>query len=763
MSADADLANATLRGDVPIYPTATTPVLVTRPLNPTRALTRPSLFGDDRWDLTPALFEAHSTSLRLRFEDLPTAFTQAVKLCVWLLLNHDAPAHLNPSQPGRLSVATVADNLKRLKPFVRWLASRGRARFGDVTSEDLGAYLIAVRETAPTINMRRLLFAEVQRLWALRALLPVDCRLPPAPPWNGVAALALARETVETVGPTQASDAWDADDLGANRTPRIAEATMTTLLGWAVRFIEVFADDITVAWREYCRLCNHNARGRRRGLSPRTQRTRGELRDPLLALLAKYRRSRKPLPGRRDATGTLRLNVYHLARLLDCAETSLGFHRSILAQAVDECGLADGATLHTHVAGRVAGRPWRESPITYEEAPVLARHLSTAAYIVIAYLSGMRPGEALNLRRGCVQRDRVTGLDYVHGKKWKGAVDATGAKNVEGEERDIPWVVVPIVVQAIEALERLHEFPWLFPSSLEVNGRRGVRSAQARTSNKLILDIAAFIAWVNGQCAVWDWVEPIPPDASGRSIHPARLRRTLAWFIWHRPRGAVAAALQYGHLHVRITQGYAGTYASGFPDEYALEDHLGRSSRLHEDARRLREGEHVSGPAADEYRTRVQTAATFTGRAIPIERQARAALGHPSLHVFHGRAMTCVLDPTQALCQLREPDDDARRTPDLDNCRPACHNIARTDRDMAELRNELEGHVAGADDPLAPEPRRLREAVRADQLRQIIDAHESTRIIEPRLPSVEREDERRRTEGTDADDTPHNEPHEEKR
>jgi hypothetical protein len=31
----------------------------------------------------------------------------------------------------------------------------------------------------------------------------------------------------------------------------------------------------------------------------------------------------------------------------------------------------------------------------------------------------------------------------------------------------------------------------------------------------------------------------------------------LAWFICRRPRGLVAAAIQYGHLHVQITQGYS--------------------------------------------------------------------------------------------------------------------------------------------------------------------------------------------------------------
>ena len=34
-------------------------------------------------------------------------------------------------------------------------------------------------------------------------------------------------------------------------------------------------------------------------------------------------------------------------------------------------------------------------------APALMRHLGTAAFIVCAYLTGMRPGEILGLRTGC--------------------------------------------------------------------------------------------------------------------------------------------------------------------------------------------------------------------------------------------------------------------------------------------------------------------------------------------------------------------------
>ena len=45
------------------------------------------------------------------------------------------------------------------------------------------------------------------------------------------------------------------------------------------------------------------------------------------------------------------------------------------------------------VTARIAGRLWRTS-LDFNEAPVLMRHLATAAFIVCAYLTGMRTQES---------------------------------------------------------------------------------------------------------------------------------------------------------------------------------------------------------------------------------------------------------------------------------------------------------------------------------------------------------------------------------
>lgn len=108
--------------------------------------------------------------------------------------------------------------------------------------------------------------------------------------------------------------------------------------------------------------------------------------------------------------------------------------------------------------------------------------------------------------------------------------------------------------------------------------------------------ITGFVSWVNHYCqehALPD--EVIPCDPLG-PLALSRFRRTLAWHIVRRPRGLVAAAIQYGHLNVRITLGYAGAYNSGFPDDYAFEGWLYQIEQLADRHDRLTAGEHISGP-----------------------------------------------------------------------------------------------------------------------------------------------------------------------
>ncbi|WP_406424190.1 hypothetical protein OH809_03240 [Streptomyces sp. NBC_00873] len=53
-------------------------------------------------------------------------------------------------------------------------------------------------------------------------------------------------------------------------------------------------------------------------------------------------------------------------------------------------------------------------------------------------------------------------------------------------------------------------------------------------------------------------------------------------------------------------------------------------------------GEHVSGPAAEEYRHRVRTRARFAGRVVTADRSVERLLDRTNPNILHGEAMTCV-------------------------------------------------------------------------------------------------------------------------
>lgn len=80
---------------------------------------------------------------------------------------------------------------------------------------------------------------------------------------------------------------------------------------------------------------------------------------------------------------------------------------------------------------------------------------------------GARPGEVLNLRRGCIEHDIDTDMWLMSGVYFKNAVDGNGNKIPAGARRRDPWIVVKPVADAVTVLERLHAQELLFPAKIE--------------------------------------------------------------------------------------------------------------------------------------------------------------------------------------------------------------------------------------------------------------------------------------------------------
>jgi integrase len=708
VEADTNATGTNTPGDAESL-TDATPVLLHRQLVPGTDKSALSRFGENRWHVNEGIFDADALAYSFCFTAIPAPFRQLAKHYLWQVINHDAPSSMRRAAVERPSLRTIANMWTPLTLFLKWLHTHGITEMQQVTAELLDDYLIEVGAEDITLERKHRRITEVRRLWIYRSLLPEPMRLREMPPWDGDAAREL-------LGNVKAR--------GENLTPRIGEDTMDTLLWWSLRFVEDFAGDILAAHRDYLFLHFRSPRGRR-ARGPHGHPAKGENDQKMAAYIDRLRRENGSLPGKFEPDGGLRIDWCHIGKLLDCAFDGRPPH-SRAAQLLLTSGLpiADDAYLDTPITAQLDSAPWHDGPIRYSDARLLARHLSTACLVVIAYLSGARPGEVLNLRRGCIEHDVTNELWLMSGVFFKNAVDANGNKLPAGRTRRDPWVVVQPVADAVAALERLHDQDLLFPTSIEPHRqlKNTRRKGQARTAQRCADDLAAFIEWINSVCERRS-AAGIPLDRQGR-LNISRFRRTLAWFIRRRPRGLVAGSIQYGHVNTRLLQGYAGDYDSGFPDELAFEDFLARLEELAEDDHALRAGERVSGPAADVYRHRVTAAnRQFAGHVLTSNRQARDLLANPALQIYQGEAMTCVFDATIAACQLKGSRDDPMATPDIDDCRPGCRNIARTDRDIAQLLAHRDRLAVTVRESLAPPIRHHREQHELQRINTILESH----------------------------------------
>ncbi len=110
-------------------------VLASRPLRPGSRGAGTSRFGDDVWDLTPALLQRHKNSLILNFPSLPARFRPTAKDLCYALLARDLPPGERESSPDTVSVYFTA-----LKQFLTWADQRGIPALRTVTAADLDAY-----------------------------------------------------------------------------------------------------------------------------------------------------------------------------------------------------------------------------------------------------------------------------------------------------------------------------------------------------------------------------------------------------------------------------------------------------------------------------------------------------------------------------------------------------------------------------------------------------------------------------------------------
>ncbi|WP_327353142.1 integrase [Streptomyces sp. NBC_01304] len=663
-------------------------------------------YADPVWSLAPLTDKPSATKTTILWSNCPPVFQDEIRLIAWTMINGQLrPTYVKERGNrfrSRLGGERTAETVRDWSHFATWLTKRDITSLASCNTTVLQEYALHLNEKYSRRDRVERILGALTRLWAFGELSARPTGIA-RPPWDELG--------VDDYLPAATSTG------GENSVEPIAEQTMGPLLVWAIRMIDDFSADILAAWNEVQRL---------RDIA-RTSRATPEGRAALAAFLTPLLAADAPLPSSLN-NGQPGLARHYIGGLT-------GASKNVIDQFVRKHDLIAAVhrrpgrcPLATPVTGRINGSPWRKE-IDFSEGASLMRHLGTAAFVALSYLTGMRPDEVLGLRAGCCPDpapgpDGTVGRHLIRGHEYKTATDEDGNHAPSGAEREVPWVAITPVVNAIRVLEQMvpaghllfdHQAHDLLAS------RAGTGSLK---SDALRTRIEDFIVWANEEATTHGVIhEVIPPDPHG-NIGMERFRRSLAWHIARRPNGLVALAIQYGHLRTTlVSEGYASRSRGGIHELVDMATVLAVADTVAELHDALEAGEGVSGPAA---RRAIRTAAQaprFAGTTINAI-TARRLLENDSemIHDNPQALLLCHYRREQALCHR----DDVKDTPSLDHCVPGCGNIVRTDQHVARIRERadaLDNRAASTPQPVGD---RLR--VNATKLRAIADHHDRTRV-----------------------------------
>lgn len=638
-------------------------VLSGRPLRPGTDLAATSRYADEAWQLGAALLQRQQGHQRVDFRQIPDSYIPAIKQLVFTMLSGPLPPH----EP-RPKIMSIKRHFTEFIRFTRWAVTRpGPRRLAEITLEDLAEYGQHVRGTLRGEASREVALSSVRFLWRYRTVLPGDTL---------------------TIDPLFA-DGWGKSTRrarGENTTPRIPEDVMGPLLAWCTRIIETFGPDILTAHHHVPAPLSAPSRTRHDAMTPVERTAR------LHRLLSEHRTSGTPLPGFQGRPNMQLVNIAAGNRQFSRLTAA---QRTAIAETAALVGLTDGPDLDVPITARLDGRPWIRAITGGWEGPYgrerLVRVLHTACYVAIAYLSGMRDSEIKHMRRGCLRTHRDA-----RGEAYRWTITSLAFKG-EHEPAGVPatWVVGRLAAAAVDTLEHLHHSEIDLLLTLPGRTDRAQRPPRVNDTNLLLRDL---LAWIRRYCADHGRDDAVPfVDGTAWQLTTRQFRRTLAWYIARRPGGAIAGALQYRHLSIRMFEGYAGTSESGFRAEVEAEQALARGEHLL--AMTTQHEHHLTGPAAADAATRLESFAAragFAGAVVTDLPRLRRVLKRHDPHVYPGTYVTCVFNPDKALCRPRTDGAGVARPVPAD-CQPLeCRNVAVTAANAEALRAEADRLAAEA-------------------------------------------------------------------
>jgi integrase len=657
------------------------PVLATAPLKAGHAREELSRVGDPSWDLGPAVFRenARRCHVTVHFDVLEHPDVQAaMRAYLYARLNVDLPGYR-----AKLPPAGIRQAFNRARRFFAFAhLTLGRLDLGCIDQALVDAYARHLRDDParrPVIVGH--LLEVISDLYHYRDHLAGGGLA--FEPWAGQAPARVAgyRHVVE------------------NRTPRFPEDVIAALFAWSLRYVTVFAHDILAARAALDRLEARRARrlAAERGLPGAERRLRQRARlERHLARRARQGRgvpiwttahngAMRTDPRTGEATPPINAHLLHLHAGVD-AEAEPAMHFG-LAKGVSALIEAAAADLGVEVGGMDtpisidpdSGRPWRArfdaKTLAHEE-----RMLQAAAYILCAYLTGMRDCEVQAMRRGCLSIARSEdGLIEQH------RIRSTIYKRRRAMGEAASWVTIEPVADAVAVLERLSARPTRSSGSdtLWPVLRPGAVT-KTHLSSEVVRQLNAFRDHLNTAFGRPDApVIPPGPDGEPWRITTRQFRRTIAWHIANRPFGTIAGMIQYKHASVAAFEGYAGTSASGFRAEVEAQRRLGQIDDLLDYFDRRQGGASLGGPAGPRIARTLDDAAVQLGplpTMIADRARLRVMLASVARTLHVGPLADCFFDPATALCLKRVTTPDPRQ-PLAALCEPTrCPNACITAR-----------------------------------------------------------------------------------
>lgn len=665
-------------------------------------------YGDSVWPLAPMNGNPSADAWAVDWDAFPASLREEFRLIAWTMINGELTGSFlrerAKSWRTRTSAPIVYQTVWIWRRLATWMQEQGLGTLSLCDSKVMEEYGGSLRESGSARNTVHKALIALTRLWAFDGFGPHPLGVG-RPPWDV--------EGVDDYLPPATSAQG-----GENLTEELAPETMGPLLVWAIRLVDDYAEDILAAAAE------------RRRLSAAASTNVGTPASlaALLSYIEGLLAADRPLPTVMHV-GRRRLNAQYVAGITGASVEQVykRAKRGAWKQAVDQ--RPGPSPLQTPVTGSIGGQPWRDA-VDFNEALDLLRHLGTACFIVIAYLTGMRPGEVLGLRTDCCPDPERGGngvlpQHMIYGHVYKTACDKDGNHLSTGVLREAPWVAIAPVVHAVRVLERLVPADaLLFDHRAHYLGKGKMQSGDGSLRMATMRDrIEDFVVWANEEAsALGRHHEVILPDPNG-SIGTERFRRTLAWHIARRPGGLVALAIQYGHLRTAVSAGYAARSRDGIHKLLDVETARATIDTVTDLQEDLDDGVGISGPAARRAINAAATAPQFQGTIITAS-TARKILSNADLAVYDNpnTLLMCVYNRDRALCHR----DTGNDSPSLERCVSSCANIARTDHHAEQLRRRADALDKRASRLPGPIGDRLRG--NADKLRTLADAHNRTRI-----------------------------------